>query len=302
MRSLQLLVRITVIAMLPASGAASAPRPGDELGAPSLSLREPLKSAEYAPLKRGWLAYQRGDLAEALMAYQEALASSPTDASLWYDTGCLHALTHDVTKARAVLQHALILNPYLAVAHDAVGQLNELSGDLDGARIAYVNAAQIEPTNAKFLRHLIQALLRLDESDAAREALAQLLLVKHDDVEARYQLGVLELRRNAPDVAINEFHAVLERDPTHVPAWNGLALAFARIGQLEQADEALKKAKALDPTSAITDTNLGVIAARQERWGDAREAWSRALEHQPRYAPASKNLELIESLTPPPNP
>ena len=253
-------------------------------------------------LASGWRAYQAGDLASALTAYQEAANASPDDASLWYDLGCLYALRHDVSLSRSAFQRALLLNPRLAAAHDALGQLYEQEGHLACAHAFYVSADAIEPGNVKFLRHLSRALLRLNQLEAARQSLQQLLNVKPSDLEARYELGVLELRANAPDLAIHEFHYMIERVPDHVLAWNGLALAYARIDEFGKASDALDHALALQPKNANTQTNLGVVWAYQARWGDARHAWERALELEPGFAPAAKNLNALDGLTTPSSP
>ncbi len=250
-------------------------------------------------LESGWRAYRQGDLAGALKTYQEAAAAAPNDASVWYDLGCLYALTRDSPRAQSAWGHALALNPRLAQAYDAIGQLYELNGEMPTAHALYTTADTHQPRNAKFLRHLIRTLFALHNDAAARQALQALLHVAPEDVEARYQLGVLELRANAPDLAITAFQKAVKRDPQHVMAWNGLALAYARIGAFQDAAQALEHAKALQPASAPTLTNAGLLAARQQDWGTARVAWQQALQVDPQFEPAIENLKTLEAFTTP---
>ena len=114
--------------------------------------------------------------------------------------------------------------------------------------------------------------------------------------EARYELAVLELRANAPDLALNEFRQVVQLRPEDVMAWNGLGLAYARIGALGEARQALEHAKTLEPTNVSTLSNLGLLAAYEQRWNSAREVWQSTLELDPRFAPAAKNLETLNTL------
>lgn len=270
-----------------------APTPGGE----SIHITQGAKN-----LRAGWEAYQQGDLPSALGAYQEAVKAAPSDASLWYDLGCLYALTGDPFQAESALKRALSLNLELADSHDAIGQLRELADDLDGALASYASAVTLKPGNAKFLRHMARVHLRRNDHPAARDALRRLLERDPSDVEARYQLGVLQLKADQPDLAIHEFNEVLERSDDHILALNGLGVASARIGALDQAAQALERAKALDPDSSATHTNLGVLSAAQERWDDARGAWRRALELSPHYPPAAKNLETLDGQPPPASP
>ena len=289
---------LTTIAIVPAPATAETSRQTSEMASPSFSTDTLPAIIKRDPhLELGWQAYQRGDLVEALKAYREAVTSSPDDASLWYDIGCLHALNQEGDQAKDALSQALILNPRFAIAHDALGQVDEEAGDLERALAAYRRARELEPTRAKFLRHLARVQLRLDKTTEAQETLLALVRFEPSDVEARYQLGVLELRANAPDLAVTDFRKVLERSPNHVMAWNGLGLSYTRIGAFGEAMQALEKAQALEPENARTQTNLGIVAATQHHWSDAREAWQRALELDPHFAPAARNLDALNSLT-----
>jgi len=229
----------------------------------SLTTQEP-----HPALVEGYRAYERGDLDNALRAYREALSSSPQDASLWYDLGCLQAMNQQPDEAKAALRHAISLDPRLTNAYDALGQLYEQDGHADVAQALYANADAVTPAQPKLLRHLIRALLRLNATAPARRALRELLLAAPADLDARYQLGVLELRADAPESAFHEFQVILEQAPDRVMAWHGAALASVRIGALNEA----------------------------------RRAWQRALALDPTFEPAAKNLEALDELTPPTNP
>ena len=299
----QLIAILTVTVIMPAAASGDPSRQMEDALPVTTPAHEPFQTTDQNhALEAGWRAYQEGRVSEALAAYQEAVKAAPNDASLWYDLGCLYALNHDLAMARSALQQALSLHPQLAAAHDAMGQLHEQEADVSGALTWYERADALQPGTTKFLRHLIRARLRLHDTEAARPALQQLLIAEPADAEARYQLGVLELRANAPDLAIHHFQKLLEHTPTHVMAWNGLALAYARIGEFGEASTALEKARLLQPDNASTQTNAGIVAAYQQRWEEARRAWQRALELDPECSPASHNLEALNALTSPSSP
>jgi Flp pilus assembly protein TadD len=53
---------------------------------------------------------------------------------------------------------------------------------------------------------------------------------------------------------------------------------------------------ALDPDSALLQTNLGSALAAQGRLGDAMEHVRRALELEPDYAPALDNFKRLQAM------
>ena len=250
-------------------------------------------------IETGWRAYQNGQLAAALAAYTNAARTHPDDASLWYDLGCLQALTADPTGAHAALERALSLNPQHAAAHDALGQLLEQSGDRDAALARYLTARNLEPYNPKFLRHAARLLLQMNRTTEARPLLVELAGLTPRDAETHHQLGILALRANEPDLAIHEFQRAVEEDPHLVMAWNGLALAHSRVGSFPEAAYALEQAMRLAPEDANTQTNVGVLAARERRWDEARRAWQQVLAQHPGFEPAAKNLETLRTASAP---
>ena len=78
-------------------------------------------------------------------------------------------------------------------------------------------------------------------------------------------------------------------------AWNGLGLAQALPGRYEEARQSLERARQLAPDDPRTRTNLGVLAAYQQHWDDARTAWQTALEREPQFAPAAQNLHTLDT-------
>jgi tetratricopeptide (TPR) repeat protein len=292
MKFLQRAVTLAALAIVPvltssvASGEPESPSPKNT----------PLSHSDSRPLEAGWQAYQRGDLVEALVSYQAASVSSPNDPSIWYDLGCLYALNRELIMARRALELALNLNPQFAAALDALGQLEEQAGNLESALGHYKKASDLAPRTVRYLRHTSRVLLGLNRTVEAQQALLRLVNLAPSDLEARYELGVLRLRSDAPDLAIYEFNQVLKQRPRDVLALNGLAIAYARIGAFPEALNALKDARMLEPQSAATQTNFGVVAAEQEHWVEAREAWLQALKLNPDFLPAAKNLEALKKL------
>jgi len=76
------------------------------------------------------------------------------------------------------------------------------------------------------------------------------------------------------------------RDPRADAAWNLIGTIEAESGRLPAALEAFREANDLAPDEARYAANLGAANARLERWGEAAEAYARALRLEPEVASA----------------
>lgn len=258
----------------------------------SLSAGEP---ADEEALAQGWAAYQAGRLEDAAALYQKALDRNPTDRSIQYDLGCLLAQTGKLPQAKMLLS-ALADQAPNAEVYAALGQVHEQLDDGESAQASLENALQLEPENAKTLWRLSRVLLRMDKPAQAELLLQRLLAIEPTHVEARYHLGELDLRDGQPELAIHEFRQALRQDAAHVMAWNGLAVAYIRVGALDEAQRALDRAALLDPRNLHTRTNAGVLAAARRQWNQARQAWQDVLAQQPDFSPAAENLRTLATV------
>jgi tetratricopeptide (TPR) repeat protein len=72
------------------------------------------------------------------------------------------------------------------------------------------------------------------------------------------------------DLALRAYYrAAAEQGPT-VDVLSAIGSANLRLGRLGQAERMLRRAIEMDPTFVPALNNLGVVAAEQGRWGEAR--------------------------------
>ncbi|MCK9531765.1 MAG: tetratricopeptide repeat protein [Gammaproteobacteria bacterium] len=72
-----------------------------------------------------------------------------------------------------------------------------------------------------------------------------------------------------------------------------LAIAYRHVDKLESAEEALKKALAINPDHPAANNELGMVLRRSGRFAEARAAYERVLGKYPDYLPARKNLGIL---------
>ena len=78
--------------------------------------------------------------------------------------------------------------------------------------------------------------------------------------------------------------------PTALLVWNILGASRSKIGMLDEAIDAYKKAILLKPDYAEAYNNLGVTLKDQEKFDDAIEAYKKAITFKPDYAEAYDNM------------
>ena len=90
-------------------------------------------------------AARSSNLAEARIAYQRAIATSPDSAFLYRELAALEQKAGENEAALGHYRKALELDPADASSLGQVGELLEAGGDLEGALKAYADALAIEP-------------------------------------------------------------------------------------------------------------------------------------------------------------
>ncbi|WP_424683401.1 tetratricopeptide repeat-containing sulfotransferase family protein [Frateuria sp. YIM B11624] len=99
-------------------------------------------------------------------------------------------------------------------------------------------------------------------------------------------LGVAQQATGRYGLAAATFRRLAQRRPEVSAYWNNLGVACRLDGELEAAEQALSKARALAPDDADVLYNLGLLYLQQRRWMPAREILLDAVERSPDFIEA----------------
>ncbi len=91
------------------------------------------------------------------------------------------------------------------------------------------------------------------------------------EARARYKEGVEHYAAGRADEAVAAYRQALEINAEMAMAWNGLAMALAKVGDLDAALEAAKRYVELEPDEALAHTSLSVIYQRKGMIPEAEE-------------------------------
>ena len=172
-----------------------------------------------ALVTRGAEALEKGNPAEAVLLYQEALRIAPDDEDLHYNLGIAYVRQGMTEKAFEHYGEALRLFPDHVEAHNNLGNLLMRAGRVDEAVDHFRAAVRIMPDYASGYNNLGTALQQQpDKLDEATRQFEKAVALNPDYWEARYNLGQAYLRQGHTGKAEVEFRKVLQTRPDFQPA------------------------------------------------------------------------------------
>jgi tetratricopeptide (TPR) repeat protein len=102
------------------------------------------------------LYFERGSVVEAWEAFMQSLRLNPDDPFTCLKFGTLLMLCEDKKYARELFEHAIDVDPELAVAHWCLGNLFRMQGEYDLAERAYERAVEVDPDDEQAQEKLVE--------------------------------------------------------------------------------------------------------------------------------------------------
>lgn len=187
----------------------------------------------------GTIYYDQGKFQKAIRSFKRALELDPayTDASVGLsiilnDLGRYEEGQQVFEKAQEILgQKSQRVDPYvdqkLATKHDELGELYLRYQRFDEALEQFFKALQLSQRRPELTMKIVDCFLKKGDRDKALKELRNLLKDYPTFTTARIKLGVLLYNSNDVMDAIEQWEAVLEREPNHAEAQRLLKTAQA---------------------------------------------------------------------------
>jgi Flp pilus assembly protein TadD len=200
-----------------------------------------------------------------------------------YNQGRFEEAVELLEKATALAPDIPDYRMSLGLAYLKTGRAKEAARELEAVRGMIGIRKETRDKEPEVLVHMATAYIQIGKLDTARKRLDLALKRNPELVEARYSLGLIEQKEGNPEKARAQFEAVLMADPGHtqanlavgkwlqeqgrgaeayekllqaargIPADYEIVMAFAAVafeqGKLDEAREAYRFAKVLDPES-----------------------------------------------------
>ncbi|MCH6568679.1 MAG: tetratricopeptide repeat protein [Acidobacteria bacterium] len=192
----------------------------------------------------------------------------------------------------ALFEHALLVNPNNAVAHDVLGLESMGKMEFTQAQQRFMEAIKISPKYANAYNHLGLVLLEQERFDEAVERFTQTLKLNPDSVDALNNLGLVWLKQGSFREAALLFSQALDVDPDYAPAYGNMGLVLAAQERYEEAMDWYDQGLELAPDSYDHLNNLGLALMATDRLNQAIAHFSRAQKVNPMNVEAYANLGL----------
>ncbi len=115
-----------------------------------------------------------------------------------------------------------------------------------------------------------------------------------DGLAELFQKADDAFQKGAYDEAINNYKKIIEIDAASFEAYEGLAIAYTKVNQIDNAISTLEKSICLCDSDPSVYNNLGVLYFKKSMYLDAKTCFEIALLLNPDYKEARQNLGKVE--------
>jgi predicted O-linked N-acetylglucosamine transferase (SPINDLY family) len=230
---------------------------------------------------------------EAMTYLREAITVDPSFSLGFSRLGTILTALGENAKAEPILLRALALNPTDTNALNSIGNVAVANGDPKGATLHFERAIAANPGWLQPRINLAKAFDHLDCPDDAIGALEDLLTQDPSHLEAKAYLASLLNRVGNFGRALHLLGNILEAKPEHLEALFLAGLIHLKGDQPDEAIEYLERAAALAPGSADVKLNLVAAYRSTKRLDKALTVARRAVKSGPDHAPTLNALGSV---------
>jgi tetratricopeptide (TPR) repeat protein len=182
-------------------------------------------------------------------------------------------------------QRAVALDPRNHVAHTLLAHFYSERGALEPAshhaNVAVRLTGAGGPISSNAMLSLSRVLMDLGRFEDALGVLAQVEEIDPNSPTLHYNRGTLEMLRGMPLAALSHFDRAIQLLSGYSEALNNRGVALARLGRLDEAADAHRKAIVADSFNFQAHFNLGAALAAVGRPAEALAAFQSAAKVAP---------------------
>jgi len=281
--------------------------------------------------RRHVIAFLGGDYERAAALGETALAHNPSCGAIMRSLSRVYVHKQAYDRAEALFERIDRVFPHapLNIYHQAVARINQKrfdeaeegirkglavipqSGKLYGllgvvhqannrekeAVNAYRRAIALTPGVANHYQWLGQLLYARKQLEEAEPIYATLVTISPEDIDAHTKLGLINLKRGQAGSAVTHFRNAVALAPDNADLHRYLGVALINQEKLEEAvaafQQAVVKSRGQD---AVAHNNLGSALARLNNLENAVDHFKKALQINPNYTEARRNLAKAQQL------
>lgn len=230
--------------------------------------------------------YLQGKLAEAIVAYEQAIPLDPDDVLLYIPLARLLALEGRTVEAVRRAKRAVEIAPENARAWAILGMAYDWNGEVAEAIDACKRAVDLDPTYAEAYAYLAEAYADAVRWAEATDAAQTALRLDDRSVDAHRNYGyVLEKQGNYWEAA-EEYERALEIHPNLAYIHIAAGKNYQALGDFDAAVSSFQRAIEIDLDSVEAYYRLGRVYYDAGEYERAETYLKQATEVDPEFGPA----------------
>ncbi|HVX35884.1 MAG TPA: tetratricopeptide repeat protein [Hyphomicrobium sp.] len=253
-----------------------------------------------SPAEQGAAEMIRGDVANAVTAYTEALRdtglANDRRATILNDRGVANARLGQTKLALEDYNRAVELFPEYPVAYNNRGNLLLAVGQLDEAMKDFDRALVLAPGYAAAYSNRANAEMKLGKPDVAIRDFTKAIELMPASAPPLSGRGLAYLATDKPHAAIRDFSRAVSADARFASAYRNRAEARMTIGQRDEAIEDLSRAIAFDVNNTELYVVRGYAYLLNGNTASALKDFSHAIELDGKSSAAFEGRGLANSL------
>ncbi len=270
------------------------PLPAIECYRRALQLRPDIASCHVG---LGYALVDLGRLAEAAASLRRGLEINPRSAEIHNSLGHVLRALGQPLEALESCQRALQIDPGMAAAHSNLGNALSALGRLEEAEASYRRALELAPESPEIHTNLSKALLDMGRVEDSIASAGRALQLNPKLAEAHENLANALINVNF-EQAVSHYRIALESHPDDAELNSKLGIALRLLGRTAEAEASLRKAMERDPKYAPAIAALAEARADRGEFDQARALFEQALALDPELSDAWVGLSRLRKFSP----
>ena len=191
--------------------------------------------------------YMRGEYAQALASYNQAIEINKTSADAYDNRGLTYYHLNRLSDAINDFNRALELNSSFAYAYNNRGLARQALGNVNEALSDYSRALSINPKFVAALVNRANTYFALKQYGNAETDLNAALALDRNNAAAHNNLGSVYFATNRLDEALREYSEAIRLNPNYAEAYYNRGCVHYRRGNYSEALSDAQRASSLEP-------------------------------------------------------
>ena len=230
---------------------------------------------------------------EAVQYFVECSEIDDAQLDPYLNLGDIHLKEGRPHEAIKAYDAALRIDSRLPLTLINIGNAYHDIGEEQKSINSYLKALEIDPPQAKAYFNLGVVFDESEQYQKAIDAYDQALKIEPNYIDAIYNQAIALKTVGKLSRSESNLRQCLEANPNHQDANNALAIVLLEKGELEASIKFCNDRLALEPNDALTLNNLGLAYKQNGNLDKAKDTFYRALEINPLFAEAHRNLSTI---------